>query len=70
MAFPWRRDNHDHANTVDLEFLDLDHLDPPMERSPDQADEDRFCRRLLLLGAGWWKGEAQVQFQEKGRGFG
>ncbi len=43
----------DHANAVDFEFLGLDPLDPPMERSPDQADEDRFCKKLLLLGAKW-----------------
>lgn len=50
-----------HANAVDLEFLGLDRLDPPMERLPDQADEDRFCKRLLLLGAKWWESEARYQ---------
>lgn len=56
---------HDHANAVDLEFLGIDPLDPPTKRSPDQADEDRFCRRLLLLGAKWWKSEARFQFLQK-----
>jgi hypothetical protein len=32
-----------------------------MESLPEQADEDRFCKRLLLLGAKWWESEARYQ---------
>lgn len=44
------------ADAVDFEFLGLDRLDPPMKRLADQAEEDEFCKRLLLLGAHWWSG--------------
>jgi hypothetical protein len=47
----------DHAERVDLEFLDLDPLDPPTKRLHSQKDEDEFCQRLLLLGAKWWDSE-------------
>lgn len=47
------------ADAIDFEFLALNPLDPPTSRLPDQADEDDFCQRLLLLGAKWWDSEAR-----------
>lgn len=47
------------ADAIDMEFLGLDPLDPPLKRLPDQAEEDEFCKRLLLLGAKWWDSEAR-----------
>ena len=47
------------AGAIDFEFLALNPLDPPTVRLPDQADEDEFCQRLLLLGAKWWDSEAR-----------
>lgn len=51
----------DHAEAIDLEFLGLDPLNPPSERLKNQADEDTFCQRLLLLGAKWWDSEARFR---------
>lgn len=45
------------AEAIDLEFLELNPLDPPAERLDDQTAEDEFCKRLLLLGAKWWDSE-------------
>lgn len=45
------------AEAIDLEFLELNPLDPPVERLDDQTAEDEFCKRLLLLGAKWWDSE-------------
>lgn len=47
------------ADAIDFEFLGLDPLDPPSRRLSDQAAEDAFCQRLLLLGAKWWDSEAR-----------
>lgn len=49
----------DTAEAIDFEFLDLNPLDPPLERLDNEADEDAFCQRLLLLGAKWWDSEAR-----------
>lgn len=49
----------DGATSVDFEFLDLNPLDPPMKRLGDQNLENKFCKRLLLLGAKWWDSEAR-----------
>jgi hypothetical protein len=49
----------DDAEAIDFEFLGLNPLDPPVERLDDQAAEDAFCQRLLLLGAKWWDSEAR-----------
>jgi hypothetical protein len=49
----------DDAEAIDFEFLGLNPLDPPAERLNDQAAEDAFCLRLLLLGAKWWDSEAR-----------
>ena len=45
--------------TIDFEFLGLNPLDPPVERADNQAAEDAFGQRLLLLDAKWWDGEAR-----------
>jgi hypothetical protein len=47
----------DDAEAIDFEFLNLDPIDPPLKRLEDQATEDAFCQRLLLLGAKWWDSE-------------
>jgi len=47
------------ADAIDLQFLRLDPLDPPLQRLSDQTAEDAFCQRLLLLGAKWWDSEAR-----------
>ena len=47
------------ADAIDFEFLGLDPLDPPSRRLSDQAAEDVFCQRLLLLRAKWWDSEAR-----------
>ena len=39
------------AEAIDFEFLGLNPLNPPLERLDNQAAEDAFCQRLLLLGA-------------------
>ncbi|KAF1983288.1 hypothetical protein K402DRAFT_406976 [Aulographum hederae CBS 113979] len=52
----------DCAEAVDLEFLGLDTFNPPEKRLDDQAAEDAFCQRLLLLGAKWWCSERRAQF--------
>ena len=43
----------DTAEAIDFKFLGLSPLDPPLERLENQAAEDVFCQRLLLLGAKW-----------------
>ncbi|KAI9892735.1 MAG: hypothetical protein M1814_001155 [Vezdaea aestivalis] len=46
---------HDHADGLDLDFLGLDRLDPPLAAQlDDRPAEDVFAARLLLLGAKWW----------------
>lgn len=40
-------------------FRGLSPLDPPVKRLDNQAAEDAFCQRLLLLGAKWWDSEAR-----------
>jgi hypothetical protein len=52
---------HSHAEAADLDFLGLDPLSPPPQRLPDQALEDAFCQRLLLLGATWWDSLARFR---------
>ena len=47
------------ADAIDLDFLSLSPLDPPLHRLPSQSAEDAFCQRLLLLGAKWWDSEAR-----------
>lgn len=42
------------ATALDFEFLGLDNINPPLRRDPNQDNEDRLCRRLLLLGARWF----------------
>lgn len=49
----------DSAEVIDFEFLGLSPLDPPVKRLDNQAAEDAFCQRLLLLGAKWWDSEAR-----------
>ena len=49
----------DSAEAIDFDFLGLSALNPPPKRSADQASEDDFCQRLLLLGAKWWDSEAR-----------
>ncbi|MCJ1258679.1 hypothetical protein MMC24_006512 [Lignoscripta atroalba] len=49
----------DTAEAIDFDFLGLNPLDPPLGRLDDQAAEDAFCQRLLLLGAKWWDSEAR-----------
>jgi hypothetical protein len=53
---------HDHAEAIDFEFLDLDPLDPPRDRCVNQEDEDKFCQRLLGLGAIWYDSESRFSF--------
>ncbi len=50
------------AEAMDFEFLGLDPLYPPTERLQDQALEDGYCERLLLLGAKWWDSYARYYF--------
>ncbi|KAI9674472.1 MAG: hypothetical protein M1817_001810 [Caeruleum heppii] len=47
---------------VDFTHLGLDPLNPPLRRDPDQAAEDRFCQKLLALGAKWWDSPARSSF--------
>jgi len=54
----------DTAEAIDFEFLSLNPLDSPLERLDDQAAEDAFCQRLLLLGAKWWDSEARYSKRE------
>lgn len=49
----------DIAEVIDFESLGLSPLDPPVKRLDNQAAEDAFCQRLLLLGAKWWDSEAR-----------
>lgn len=57
-----------HATHVDLTFLGLDVLNPPITRNRDSdvpaasSEEDSFCQRLLLLGAKWWDSVARSSF--------
>ena len=53
----------DEATHVDFTFLGLSTTDPPLKRPSHStirnyeeavAKEDKFCQRLLLLGAKWW----------------
>lgn len=55
----------ENATPPDFDFLQLDPLDPPLRRNPDQAIEDIFCQNLLRLGATWWDSEARQQFIRK-----
>lgn len=50
------------AEAMDSEFLGFDRLDPPETRLDDQDAEDKFCKRLLLLGAKWWDSEERYSY--------
>jgi hypothetical protein len=52
----------EHATPPDFGFLNLDHLDPPLRRDPDPKAEDKFCQKLLHLGATWWDSEERRRF--------
>lgn len=45
---------------LDLEFLNLDPLEHPIQRLPLGEAEDAFCRRLLL--ATWWDSYDLIRF--------
>ena len=49
----------DDADAVVLDFLQLDRFTETPGRSSidDPEEEDAFCRRLCLIGAGWWSSE-------------
>jgi hypothetical protein len=47
---------------ADFDYLQLDPLDPPLRRDPDQSAEDVFCQKLLRLGATWWDSERRLRF--------
>jgi hypothetical protein len=53
------------ATPPDFDYLELDHLDPPLRRDPDQSSEDEFCQKLLRLGATWWDSERRRRFVSK-----
>ncbi|KAL6415969.1 hypothetical protein AUP68_00176 [Ilyonectria robusta] len=48
------------ATGVDCEFLGLDPVQSQLRRDPDQDVEDRFCQRLLLLGAKWFDSQERA----------
>lgn len=50
---------------IDFEFLGLDPAAPPLSRLEDQDAEDRFCQRLLLLGAIWYDSNDRLLFLSK-----
>lgn len=50
------------ATSVDLEFLGWDPVNPPLNRDEDQDAEDEFCKRLLLLGAGWYDSQERYDY--------
>jgi hypothetical protein len=52
----------ENATPPDFDFLELDNLDPPLRRNPDQSAEDEFCQKLLRLGATWWDSEKRRRF--------
>ena len=52
----------DDAEAIDLEFLGLDPLNPPLERLREQDGEDAFSQSLLCLGAKWWDSEERHFF--------
>ncbi|KAL9618506.1 MAG: hypothetical protein Q9160_006762 [Pyrenula sp. 1 TL-2023] len=52
----------EHTEGIDFEFLGLDPVNPPPTRLQNQAEEDVFCQRLLLLGAKWWDSEIRWRF--------
>jgi hypothetical protein len=47
---------------ADFDFLGLDPVHPPLQRSPDQDEEDEFCQQLLLLGAKWFDSKSRYVF--------
>jgi hypothetical protein len=47
------------ASPADFDFLQLNRIDPPMQRYETPEDEDSFCQKLLLLGAKWWDSVAR-----------
>ena len=47
---------------ADFDFLGLDPVHPPLQRSPDQDEEDEFCQQLLLLGAKWFDSKSRYAF--------
>ncbi|KAF2417241.1 hypothetical protein EJ08DRAFT_643613 [Tothia fuscella] len=49
----------DDAEAMDFRCLGFEPLNPPNTRFEDQAKEDAFCQRLLLLGAKWWDNQAR-----------
>lgn len=50
------------AQAIDFEFLGLDHLNPPATRLGNQNEEDKFCQKLLLLGAKRWESDDRFYF--------
>lgn len=55
----------ENATAPDFDYLNLDPLDPPLRRDPDQAAEDAFCQALLRLGATWWDSCKRREFVDK-----
>jgi hypothetical protein len=44
------------ANAAELNFFGLDRFSTA-KRSPDDAEEDRFCFKMRQIGAKWWKSD-------------
>ncbi|KAI1414465.1 hypothetical protein F5Y13DRAFT_197455 [Hypoxylon sp. FL1857] len=52
----------ENATALDFSFLQLDPVNPPMTRDQDQEVEDKFCQKLLLLGARWFDSRDRYGF--------
>jgi hypothetical protein len=46
--------NLEGASIAEFDVLGLDRSSPLENRHDNEAQEDAFCRKLLLLGAKWW----------------
>lgn len=51
----------DDATHVDFAYLGLSTTEPEQQRNESEDDEDKFCQRLLLIGATWWDSEKRYE---------
>ncbi|KAI2465477.1 hypothetical protein F4781DRAFT_22834 [Annulohypoxylon bovei var. microspora] len=52
----------ENVTALDFSFLHLDSVNPPTTRDQDQEEEDKFCQKLLLLGARWFDSRSRYGF--------
>ena len=48
------------SDASEMQYLDLDRLEPQEKRFKDLKDEDAFCIKLMNIGGKWWPREERA----------